>query len=636
MARPEQRGLPRSQDHPVLVFEGGRGSGKSALLTGLATLLDQRVPYALIDFEKSRHAAVPEVLAALAFELSKRCGRYGGLRFPRFAVGQVVMRQDLDRDDRSRAHQQVRTALEKECNLDRVRQILEEAAAGVVASGTVPVPLPPSLARLVPGLVLGWLTRWVPSRRIVLGPFHDWYGHQGRGRTNDALDTLVDLNRWAKHSADEDNRQRIDQLLWDAFVADLRDHFAGGRHAGELSLNCVILLDNADMPLGQRFVNGLAQARRQRVAMGDDTGDPLTAVVTSRGRLLADVPAEGVELAMTNGEVRRRAGHEGGARRWWCRYGLADLTQDEIGIMVSALSLRDGNNQRLTLMVHQLTGGHPASSRLLLDAVAARPDNRDDLTTVLDQPEPVAQSARMTVAERMQRYLLGELPDEVLDDLVTCAGARERQHAVRLATSSTLLDCGQATYTAVIDPVLWPVIAGTGPVLLRRLLLRTLRRRHDGGLPDWSEVFAWHRGQCAARGDETGELYYALANGDLAFVTQRLYEHLGSDEVTSWLELLASVITAPRRPQERDAPVVPMEQMRALIREIDLPSPLVPLASLVTCRWIADDPFSGSRLHGLHRQITADYTALARQFPDGAEQLLFAAGDYQRRAESWT
>jgi len=120
------------------------------------------------------------------------------------------------------------------------------------------------------------------------------------------------------------------------------------------------------------------------------------------------------------------------------------------------------------------------------------------------------------------------------------------------------------------------------------------------------------------------------------FVTQRLHRHLVSDESTSWLDVLASVTTAPRRPQESNAPVSPADQLRTLMLDTtDLPSPLVTLARLIAARWIADDPFSGSRLRGLHLQIAADYNILAGQSPRSAEQLLLAARDHQRRAESW-
>jgi Mg-chelatase subunit ChlI len=73
------------------VVEGFRGAGKTALLSALEKLLDQRVPYAKLDFQANRHATVPQALSALAYQLMRKCPRYGMLQFPRFIVGQLVM-----------------------------------------------------------------------------------------------------------------------------------------------------------------------------------------------------------------------------------------------------------------------------------------------------------------------------------------------------------------------------------------------------------------------------------------------------------------------------------------------------------------------------------------------------------------
>jgi hypothetical protein len=303
--------------------------------------------------------------------------------------------------------------------------------------------------------------------------------------------------------------------------------------------------------------------------------------------------------------------------------------------MVSALALREGNNQRLTSMTHQLTAGHPASSRLLLDAIAERPENRDELAAVLEQPEPGTSPVRATVAERMLKRLLGDFPREAFDDLVTCAASREREHALRLAATSTLLAGSQVGYVAIVDPVLWPAVKGAGPVLLRRLLLLELDRRDSGDLPGWSEVFDWHRAHCAAEGDPAGELYYALANRDLAFVTRHLHERLTNDDATSWLALLASVTSAPRRRADRGGPAGPMDEVQELVHAAAPPPTLEPLTRLIASLWIAADPFTTSRRRGLHLLIDADYTDIARLSHHGAEKLLQVAHTHRRRAEEW-
>ncbi|MGH4025958.1 MAG: hypothetical protein ACRDRV_15385 [Pseudonocardiaceae bacterium] len=482
MTRPRRDGMPQGLNRPVLVFEGARGSGKTALIDMLVGLLDQRVPYARVDLEGSpQSTSVPDVLSALAFELGRRCGHYGELRFSRFLIGRLVLREQLDLDDHQRAGRQVTTMLAKERNVDSLRTLLAETAGELVDAAARYTPVPITVLRPVSkhlsGMVLERLNNWAPSRRVVLGAFHDWYGTRGRGLTNDAIDVLVGLNRWGRNPENDDNRQRIEELLWDAFLTDLREAFGSNRHATKLTFNAVALLDNVDTELGQRFLRGLVKNRRQVMAEGKLAPDPLTVLVTSRGTLLADLPAAQVaELSAGTQTVAALDRQENGARQWWARYRLADLTVDETAGMVSALALREGNNERLTRMVHELTGGHPASTRLVVDAIAERPEHRDELAAILDVPEPGGGPERLRVEERLRRRLLVGLPDDAFEDLVTCAAARHRHDAARLAEDSGLLDGGTLSYD-VVKEVLWPVADGAGPRLLRRLLLRLLSRR---------------------------------------------------------------------------------------------------------------------------------------------------------------
>ncbi|MGH3813977.1 MAG: hypothetical protein ACRDUV_16250 [Pseudonocardiaceae bacterium] len=634
MERPESAGEPSSQHYPVLVFEGARGSGKTALLDTLATALAQQVPYARFNFKAKPDATVPEVLSALASKLGRRCPLYGVLDFPRLTAGRLVMREDLELENHPHAREQVMEVLEKECNLKMAREILKVGAdtALVAAEEHTGVPAGPLLKR-VPELVLDRLTDWKHGRRVLLGSL-DWYGHRDRGRKNDAVDELVKLNRWARNPDDEGNQEKIAHTLWDAFLADLRHVFHGSRRANELSLNCVILLDNADEPAGLRFVEQLVQTRALHAAEGNQTPEPMTVAVTSRGELLAHVPpADVIELPAATGAARGPAHHDH-RQYWWGRHRLEDLTRDQVAAMVSALALREGSNQRLTSMTLQLTGGHPASTRLLLDAVAERPEKQEDLAAVLDELEP-GTAPEWTVAERMRQRLLADFSPEAFDDLVTCAASRERQHALRLA-NSPLLGGRHHGYAAIVDPVLWPAAKGAGPVLLRRLLVRELARRDNPGLPGWSEVFDWHRDNCANAGDLTGKLHYALANRDLEFVTQRLHERLISDDATSWLELLASVTSAPHRRPDQDDPLAPTDEVFALLKETAPAPSLEPLARLIASLWIVTDPFCGSRRRGLHLLIAADYTDIARLSHRNAEQLLQVALKHRRRAEEWT
>jgi hypothetical protein len=637
MAREEMGGALRNQRFPILVVEGFRGAGKTALLSELDELLDQRVPYARLDFEANRHASIPEVLSALAFELSRKCPRYGVLQFPRFSVGQLVMGLELDLTDHAQACRQVVAALERQRGVDTIRDVLVKTAGEVLKTAGAPVEPP---GRYVFERSLRWLTAWAPER-IVLGSFQNWYGHRDLGLTNNSVDVLVDLNRWAGNTEDENDRQRVDDLLWAAFLADLRAEFDRGRRADERSLNCVVLLDNADTVLGRRFLDELVRARRQRVAGGQDDADPLTVVATTRGALLADVPrADRALVTPDNARPGQLPRTPDRSRPWWLQYRLPDLTEDEVGRAVAALDLDRGNNQRMTRVVFQLTGGHPASTSLVLDAIAKRPPkNRTEPEAILSQaPSGDGSQHPQTLEDQILGRLLVGVSDAALPDLVTCAAARDRRHALTLAGQDGLLVGGQANYMEVLDPILWRSddAAGdgaAGPALLRRLLRRRLARRDPAVSASWAGVYARLRNACRAEGDEAGELYYALANRELGFVIRRLHQRLAELETTAWFELVESVTAAPHQHRRREALI---DEVRTLVRSADLEQQLAPLGQFVAALWITADPFSDSDRRNLHLQIAADCTDVARLSPGGPSAVLLqAARRHQRQAEWW-
>lgn len=617
MVREETAGSLRNQLFPILVVEGFRGTGKTALLSALEEFLDQQVPYARLDFEANRHASVPQALSALAFELSRKCPRYGVLRFPRFIVGQLVIGLELDLTDHSQACGQVVAALQGQRGVDAIRTILVETAGDFLTavSNVNGLPIEASGRHLLEAF-----STWLMVRargRIVLGSFQAWYGHRDLGLTNDSVDVLVDLNRWASDAQNEDAQQRVEDLLWAAFLADLRIEFDRGRRADERSLNCVVLLDNVDTALGRRFLDELVRARRQRVAGGQDDADPLTVVATSRGALLSDVPSADR------------------SRPWWLQYRLPDLTEDEVGRAVATLALDRGNNQRLTRVVFQLTGGHPASISLILRAITrSPPTNRIEPEVTLGQASSGERARRPpTVEDQILGHLLPDVPETTLRDLVTCAAAGEQRHALALAGQEGLLVGGQTTYVEVLDAILWPPGDSAGPALLRRLLRRRLALRDPVISPGWVGVHTRLRDACRAERDEAGELYYALAVGELGFVTRRLHERLADLADVAWFELVESVTAAPHRYRRQDALI---DEVRTLVREAALEQPLTSLGWLIAALWIAADPFSHSDRRDLHFQIAADCTEVARLRPDGrCAVLLHASRQHRKEAEWW-
>ncbi|HEX4702062.1 MAG TPA: hypothetical protein VH352_08035 [Pseudonocardiaceae bacterium] len=631
----------------MLVFEGARGTGKTALLDRWTGLLDQVVPFARIDFEANRDVDQPRVLAALAFELSRRCADYLTLWFPRFITGRFVMRMDLDLEDHTAARRQVGAGLDQEQTPGALEQILVQAASGVlgfVQQNYAPgLPLreiaDPAIKGAMPRISRALARR---KHRLTLGAFRDWYGHRGRGFTNDATDVLVDLNRWARNADDEDNSQRINELLWDAFLTDLSEEYRHAKRVRDLTANCVILLDNVDTEGGRSFLDQLVRTRRARIAGSRPEPEPLTVIATSRGALLSDLPlADQIEYAGDGAHARHLIRSDGTVRHWWCRYPLSDLSADQVGSMVSGLNLPEGNNERLTRLAYQLTGGHPSSTRLLLAAVAERPAHRDELARLLDLPQAGHAAKRLALAAAIRaRLLIGSLP-VTYDGLVTCAGAVDSEDATRLAGDGSMFSGGGPNYLDDIHPMLWPDTSGAGPALLRRLLLRDLAARGGSGAPGWSTVFTWLRSRRAKSGDENGELYYALADGALGFVAGRLLARIGTDDAAAWLALLDTVTTAPFQQHylPRGTTDDLVEPMTA-VHEVTAVVPATAGVPVVLCRLVAGlqvvtDPLTDSRRRDVHLRIARDFEAVAELSTGATAPLLRRAREHRRAADLW-
>jgi hypothetical protein len=608
----------------VLVFEGSRGYGKSALLGMLAEKVDQRAPHAELDLAAGQEPQpVPNLLSALAFQLSRQCPGYD-VRFPRFVIGGLVIRENIDLDNHPNARSQVFALLKMQRNLEAVLKFLQDTAGNLLNAANLGVFEP--AGRAAPGLVTNVMVRLRATRRFVLAPYHDWYGHRGRRLSNDAIDVLVELNRWSRNDSEPDNRQRIDELLWDAFLADLRDAF---RSKTGPPYDCAVLLDNADTPSGAEFLHGVVRIRRQHAADDAVPPDPLTVVATSRGDLLAGLPQNSV-AELGTGQV------DDGARLWWARFRLGDLGDDVVDSMVTALALREGNNARLARLTRDLTGGHPAATRLMLDSVAEHPQDRDHPEQLLGRPEPVftttGQAQRRLVGDKMLSDLIGAFPGDLLDDLVTCSAAVDHTDLRRLVQHSGLVEAG-ASALGTFEDVLWPVAGGAGAVLARRLLRRILSGRK--GTRSWEVVFVWLRRDAGVRGLATSEAWYALACCDLRFAADLVRRRLTETDAVTWLRELDQVTNAPLRPTELDAEP-PAERMRQLLKKITpAQSQFDPIDRLVAALWIAGDPFTDARRASLHRHIAGDFRSAAAMVVGDADPLLRRADHHDREAVQW-
>jgi hypothetical protein len=301
-------------------------------------------------------------------------------------------------------------------------------------------------------------------------------------------------------------------------------------------------------------------------------------------------------------------------RRWWYAVRLPDLTMDEVGNMVSELDVPGGSRRLVTSAVHRFTSGHPGSVRALLDAVAEHPDNPYDLEAILASPEPGLSAARpRTIEERLLCALRTGIPDEIVEDLTTCAAAQHKRAALHLAAESGLLTGMHAQDSAIFASELWRAGQAGRSVLhpvLRRLLTRRLASRDADAPASWTAVHGWLRSASQDTGDEEGESYHALALGELEYVARRCAGSLESADVGEWRRLLETIAAAANM-LDHQHPYP--DQIRILTTWADQRAvPLAPVARLVAACWIEADPLSDRHRPGLLLEMAADLDLCAR------------------------
>ncbi|WP_243793905.1 ATP-binding protein [Saccharopolyspora gloriosae] len=631
LLRPERGGVPVSRPVPVLAFTGTRGSGKTALLDELAAGLEQNVPFARLNCAQLGGSSPQKALAALAFQLSRPCKGYGTLEFPRLITGQLALGANLDVTRWKNARQQVENELTAYPKISDPPQFLatlaSEVLSAVPALGNVPGVV--TLGRHLPGLVVGGLNALSRGRR-ERGDGRKWFGHQDKGLGRDPIDVLVELNHKARS---DDGVQEVGEVLWAAFLADLRDGFRRGRHADRRTLNCAVLFDDVDA--GLELLSGLDVAHRQRGPLAVDDPDPLTVVATSsKSTLIRRLSATGEEAVSIEA-----AGYKDYAQRVSGRHRIGtyvvrldDLSAETVGTLVAALGPRLSDTRRITALVHGFAHGHPRATRMLLDAMAELRLDPTGLDAVLDAPMPdESGDGAGRVADRMLATFLADVPSDVVEDLVTCAAARNIDQALRLARYRPLLLGTGDRNSVVFDGTLWSGVDGAGartmiPVL-RRLLLRRLADRAEHERADWASVHGWLRRWCEQDQDQAGELHHALALGEVEFVTRKLADLLDQVSAGAWLDLLRSVCAAP---SSGGNVLPPVERVRELTRwALPRDLPVAPLARLVVALWTVADPFNGTRYRELDSEIAADFDDIAPYAGDGLAVLRAEADKYR-------
>jgi hypothetical protein len=628
---------PPGARRPVIFFEGGRGSGKSALLDALTDRMEQRVPHARAGFSDNRHEDIPGTLSFLAGQLSRHRPRYRRLRFPRLIIGLLVQEQDLDlaRYDFEQARRVMDQQVKRRLNGTWLQRLLKQL---VGSPPQLSIQLGPTVTvlRLPLNALAALLGRTLPSRSLR------WFGHRDRDLTDRDVDTLVELNTWARTARDhpddpdgQEARNRVAGLLCEAFLADLRD---APRRVRRLRTP-VLLLDDADTEGGRVFLRLLLEAR---APLGPGArAEPLTVVATGRSELpeMTDAPVRDL-TDVTDGTLPSAApatapGTAGSGEEYplWLRYRLPDLTRSDITGLLGGRA-----DPRLASLIQQFTAGHPESAAMLAAVAARAPSPSAGIGQLLAQPvpdpaglQPSPAPGRPTVGDHLTARLL-PVGAAQLPAYARCAAARGEADGLRLVYDSGLVDAALRDAVRLAAP--WERAGDSGATVLRRLLLRRLA----ADPADWEAAHRQLLTYCLQRQDRPGELYHRLALGELTAVAESLTARLRTTPGAAWLALVRAVAAAPFGPADR-RPETPYELFTELVGGTPVAAgdgELGQVVHLVAALRIIADPSTGVARGFLYAQTASSLGAVATLPPDGLVVLHRAADEYRDRGRRWS
>ncbi|GAB3120545.1 hypothetical protein GCM10027160_36840 [Streptomyces calidiresistens] len=718
---------------PALVVVGGRGAGKTTFLETLRDRAERHLPHVRVDCADPRHESVPHALSVIAGGLTRYRPRYRRLRFPRLLIGLLVIERGLGSPDGprdfERARAEMRTLLRRRRDSGRSRRFLREVAG---APWEMDVALGPFASALR-------LPTWVVSALIGAGfppRAQRWYGHRDEGHRDRPIDVLLELSARAREAegaeddppgigdttgatpasppadgpaegrgrrpvaageavraAREHARREVAEMLFRAFLADLRDC---PRRIRRLPTP-LVLLDNADTRAGRDLLHGLtgtgpgvegtapraepltvvATMASPPIGYPDTTagvspppppgtaaaphpvGTPPPAPDASSGPLspapdsaVAPNPSGSVSLA-TRAALTGRAG-DPPTRPLTHRLSL--LSPAEVRRLMGTGPA--GADRRPARLVHDLTAGHPEPAALLARVAARWEVPVTGTVALLTEPVPAAlvtdgPRPPESVEQRLVRRLLpgdGRSDSPALSAFTTCAAARDERerlwltHRVELVTPAR----GEMVRRAMGS-------GEPGWVVLGHLLARRLARRAADHPASPAAVHGRLAEFCRERGDRAGELYHRLACGESAAVAAELTTELHRMPGRRWLDLVYAVVRAPCGvPGEQELP--PHDRFLRLLgrseevtRRRDGPAgetavgestpdtgdPGRWVAHLVAALRVVVDPVGGTDRQYLYEQIAHVMGQLAPMSPDGLVELHREAAGHRRRAAWW-
>lgn len=613
----------RSRQLPVIVLLGPVGSGKTHALNALSRDCGAGVVHAFFDFDRLRAAgqdqrepATVEVLAQLAFWLSRKWRARPSVRFTRFTLGMVAVQTSLDGLTREQAKDKLRNAIDAFARRPRV----EEAAKGIIGpladvmskTDLVGDSIAETIRTVLPDLV-----RTLARRR--LGRAMRFHSAVDNAEGAAPIDALIKLS-----TSDTDE---MTDWLTDAFLADVRASYL--RTAGpDLRNPCacekprrhmhnwVLLLDNIDDPTGRRFVSDLLAARERHLRQQPDDHDPLLLVATSGrwerdwerdwrppwraeqdGRRARVVPA--CRSADYEHWLDRRAGERPRSRYYPVL--LEPLTIDETAHM-----LKVTRHDPACELAHRASGGLPTAVRVVAPLVRdPKPVSgaRDVLGWNGTSPEPNPWRGRLAEVG-LTRRTPGSSPTE-MDELISAASFATAPWLVPAEATSVVTHPRLGRILTELRAALWvtaPTAGGAtanyaelNPWLAGTLVSALAERTIDRGLPSFVDQFTALLEDPDTTQDRARWAYCQLALGQFGAVVSEFTATFDTEPHLDWTNRLRLVTRAPDNlPRARRAAELYDELVSKHIA--GTPPERPPIGNIVTrlviAKWLTANPFA--------------------------------------------
>ncbi|MEV1023741.1 ATP-binding protein [Streptomyces sp. NPDC050264] len=571
-------------DVPVVLLTGQHGTGRSAVLDGLARHYHRRLPLAHVRVVPAgtpvepdaarpvpaggpgaaRAADLAEIMEQLVRAFTPALTRFPVLVPGLFAVSGWHAGDAEERDAVCARHARLLLA----CGLRTgdEREVARAWSAQVEASIAAHTGAPADAAEEADSLpVTRAVLRELETLR-PLGPARQWYERR-RLRADDAddgRDPLVELGR--RFHRGGDYRRAVEHDLMAAFLQEVAGAYGGLRRWNREPWP-LILLDEAHTVAGQRFLELLLD---HRAAPQRPVRDRITVVATRLG----DVPEDEAPYAVRR-ELDDLLPPAGGPQRdhvahVWQRTGhdpsagllvvpLTPLGRDDVLAMLDRASSRL-LHPHLASALHALTGGHPLAGKLLCDAVVH----------AAGQHRTVTPKDLLNLETESGRPVTQVLLEELLPDrrqrerLVVLCLARDHEAAEALAEDLGLDGPEQLPVNAAARylverqwqrpvPSELPLVEHT---LLQTLLVHEARRTlpHSDEPHSWHEIHRFLHLHHVRRADteEADALRHSLAAGNAAQVVDMLADEFDAEEaeqsVEHWLLCLRRCASAPTPP----------------------------------------------------------------------------------------